>query len=163
MSLALNCEGGRRGVEGRLERGAWRLLSSPDAQQVALPVIICQIHTTRDAMPPLTSNRQNKQREREGDRQREIGTDSGSEREEHTNAVTEGEAPRWPRQVTHSHSLLSPFSQFGNQSPSHWHRPNKLILFMIRRDYQRRLPLGDGSNYHHVVTNKRNKLRHKMI
>lgn len=33
---------------GRMEREAWLLLSSPDAQQVALPVIICQIHTARD-------------------------------------------------------------------------------------------------------------------
>lgn len=69
MSLALNCKGGQ---EQDWQGGGDSCLRQMPSR-LPCAVIICRVHTARDAMPPLTSNRQAEgEGEVEGERQRHL-------------------------------------------------------------------------------------------
>lgn len=80
MSLALNCKGGAGGrrreeVQEQDWRGGGDSCLRQMPSRLPCPVIICRIHTARDAMPPLTSNRQagrQAEGEEEGQRQTSV-------------------------------------------------------------------------------------------
>lgn len=111
MSLALNCKGGAGGrrreeVQEQDWRGGGDSCLRQMPSRLPCPVIICRIHTARDAMPPLTSNRQ---------------------------AGRQAEGRRKDRDRPQSLLLLLSISAINHFLTDIG--PNKLILFMIRRCY----------------------------